>query len=109
MSDRERDGPAGPRIHRSEETTADGLPVEAEEHLSDKMLLLLLLLLSEVNNHGAARGSCCVAEHVMRGDAVERRRKVAAVDLLGLENDSRIEELAAAAAASICDGQQLSG
>lgn len=45
----------------------------------------------------------------MRGDAVERRRKVAAVDLLGLENDSKTEELAAAAAASICDGQQLSG
>lgn len=48
-----------------------------------------------------------MVEHVMRGDAVERRRKVAAVDLLGLENDSKTEELAAAAAASICDGQQL--
>lgn len=102
--------PAGSRIHRSEETTADGLPVAAEEHLNDRMLLLLLVLLfSAADNHGAARGSCCVAEHVMRGDAVERRRKVAAVDLLGLENDSRTEELAAAAAASICDGQQLSG
>lgn len=43
----------------------------------------------------------------MRGDAVERRRKVAAVDLLGLENDSKTEELAAAATASICDGQKL--